>query len=576
MSLKSRKPGATVIPIILSSDKTQLTQFRDNMAYPIYLTIGNIPKEIRRKPSRHAQVLMGYIPTTKLLGITNKSARARALGNLFHACMQHLLAPINSIGESGVKMMSSDGIWRWCHPILAVYVGDYPEQTLVTCTFKDRCPKCTVPSHCLGDYNHFPLRDFDNAADVYLLANSDAHVFHAACREAGLKPVYHPFWESLPLANIYVSITPDVLHQLLQGVVKHLISWLTDPLVFGPEAIDARCRSLPPNHHIRLFPKGITTLSRVTGTEHKDICRILIGLTINLPLPGRQLPACVVKAVRTVLDFLYLAQFHSHTSNTLEYLDNSLARFHHNKHIFADLGVRKHFNLPKIHSLIHYRTSIALFGTADNYNTEQSERLHIDFAKDAYRATNRRDQYPQMTTWLEHREKVHQHSVRINRRKQALDHRDVPRAPAASPIGPPCVGTHSLKMSVKPSVRGVSFDELGRQYGAVGFQNAMAKFIAHVNHPRVTGTALQAHADNTLIPFHSVSAFHKVKFTSTSSNSSKPKIVDAIHVRPEQRDSSGRVVPPRFDTVLVRGKNSDLKSMHGPNGKCNCIQMGLN
>jgi hypothetical protein len=310
--------------------------------------------------------------------------------------------------------------------------------------------------------------------------------------------------------------------------------------------------------------------------EHKDICCILIGLTINLPLPGQQLSACIVKAVRAVLDFLYLAQFHSHTSKTLEYLNDSLARFHHNKHIFVDLGVRKHFKFPKIHSLIHYQTSIALFGTADNYNTEQSKRLHIDFAKDTYCATNRRDQYPQMTTWLKHREKIHQHSIRIDRWKQASAHQDVPRAPGASPIGPPCVGTRSLKMSVKPSARGVSFDELGHQYGAVGFQNAMARFIARVNHPCATRTALQAYADNTLIPFHSVSAFHKVKFTSTSSDSSKPKIVDAIHVWPEQRDSSGCVVPPRFDTVLMCGKNLDLKSMHGPNGKCNYIQMGLN
>jgi hypothetical protein len=47
-----------------------------------------------------------------------------------------------------------------------------------------------------------------------------------------------------------------------------------------------------------------------------------------------------------------------------------------------------------------------LFGTMDNYNTEQTERLHIDFAKDAYRATNRKNEYMQMTAWLEHHEKV--------------------------------------------------------------------------------------------------------------------------------------------------------------------------
>ena len=276
------------------------------MAYPVYLTIGNIPKEIRRKPSRRAQILMGYILTTKLLGITNKSARRRALANLFHTCMRHLLALIKSIGETGIKMMSGNGIWRWCHPVFAVFVGDYPEQTLVTCTFNGHCPKCIVPRDQLGDYNNFPLRNFDNAIDLYLLASGDARDFHAACREAGLKPVYHPFWESLPLTNIYLSITPDILHQLLQGVMKHLISWLTSPSVFGPGAINARCRTMPPNHHITQFPRGITTLFRVTGTEHKDICRILIGLIINLPLPNGQVSVRIVKVVHALLDFLYL------------------------------------------------------------------------------------------------------------------------------------------------------------------------------------------------------------------------------------------------------------------------------
>jgi len=324
------------------------------MAYPVYLTIGNIPKEIRQKPLRHAQILMGYIPTTKFLGITTKAARRRALSNLFHTCMQHILAPINSIGETGIKMLSGDGIWRRCHPIFSAFVGDYPEQTLVTCTFNGRCPKCIVPSDRLGDYDHSPLQNFNAARDIYLLAESDVLDFHAACRKAGLKPVYHPFWEFLPLTNIYLSIMPDVLHQLLQGVMKHLISWLTSPEVFGPEGINACCRSLPPSHHITLFPKGITILSQVTGTEHKNICRILIRLVINLQLPHGQSSACVVKAVHALLDFLYLAQFPSHTSDTLERLDDSLARFHHNKSVFVDLRLRRNFNILKLHSLIHY------------------------------------------------------------------------------------------------------------------------------------------------------------------------------------------------------------------------------
>ncbi|THU75135.1 hypothetical protein K435DRAFT_707611, partial [Dendrothele bispora CBS 962.96] len=67
------------------------------------------------------------------------------------------------------------------------------------------------------------------------------------------------------------------------------------------------------------------------------------------------------------------------------------------KQIFVDLGAREHFNLPKLHSLAHYSRAIQLYGTTDNYNTEITERLHIDFTKDAYHATNHKDEYAQMT-----------------------------------------------------------------------------------------------------------------------------------------------------------------------------------
>ena len=46
-------PGATVAPIIIATDKTQLTQFSGGKsAYPIYLTLGNIPHSIWHKPSQ--------------------------------------------------------------------------------------------------------------------------------------------------------------------------------------------------------------------------------------------------------------------------------------------------------------------------------------------------------------------------------------------------------------------------------------------------------------------------------------------------------------------------------------------
>ncbi|KAJ7488720.1 hypothetical protein B0H11DRAFT_1694980, partial [Mycena galericulata] len=129
--------------------------------------------------------------------------------------------------------------------------------------------------------------------------------------------------------------------------------------------------------------------------------------------PDGQSSSKLVAAVWGLLDFVYLTQYPMHTSETLSHLGNTLNRFHDHKSIFVDLGVREDFNLPKLHSCHHYIMYIKLFGTTDNYNTEYTERLHIDLAKDAYRSTNFKDEFPQMTLWLERKEKIYRHEKYI-------------------------------------------------------------------------------------------------------------------------------------------------------------------
>ena len=56
--------------------------------------------------------------------------------------------------------------------------------------------------------------------------------------------------------------------------------------------------------------------------------------------------------------------------------------------------------------------------------------------------------------------------------------------------------------------------------------------------------------------------YHKIKFTTSTSD--KAKVVDVVHVRPEQKDARGRPIPARFDTVIVRGRTQ--VGLHGNNG----------
>ena len=50
--------------------------------------------------------------------------------------------------------------------------------------------------------------------------------------------------------------------------------------------------------------------------------------------------------------------------------------------------------------MMHYAASVCLFGSLDGFNTELPEQLHINYAKKAYRASNKWNYVTQMTTWL--------------------------------------------------------------------------------------------------------------------------------------------------------------------------------
>jgi len=484
----------------------------------------------------------------------NKSACCRTLANLFHACMGKVLGPIASASETRLEMMSGDGVWRRCHPIFAIFIGDYPKQALVTCTFHGCYPKCLVPPGQLGEYKSFLLHTQRSMTRTYFLADGDRHQFYQACRKAGMKPIVHPFWATLPLADVFISITPDILHQMLQGMMKHLIHWLVG--IFGPSTINVRCKSIPPNHKIGLFPKGITILSCVTGQEHKRICGFLLGLIVDLPVPGGLDSSHVVKAARALLDLLFLAQFQCHTSDTLSWLEGSLAAFYQNKVVFVDLGIWEDFNIPKLHGLVHYALSIHLFGTTDNYSTEQSERLHIDLAKNAYHATNHKDEYSQMTMWLERCEKIQQHNASIDWRQSYWQN-----IHTWTPIGPLHVCAQSIKIAQKPSSKAVPFTVIFWKYGTPLFQDALGNFIAGVNNPELRTHALHLRGGNTLLPFCTVCVYHNIKFMAAN-DAQVSGIIDAVHVWPEQKDKHRRIIPAQFDTVLIRGSGQGESLLH--------------
>lgn len=183
-------------------------------------------------------------------------------------------------------MTSAKGEVRRVHPILAAYVADYPEQCLVACSKYGTCPKCQCPADDLENPNPHPARSQRWTLDIIAQGKSlqdngsGSTKFHEFCMSHEVSGGVHlPFWSGFPLCDIHLAITPDILHQLYQGVFKHLVRWCRTLLT--DRELDRRVQSLPPSFGVRHFKKGFSMLSQVSGPERKDMARILLGCLVD-------------------------------------------------------------------------------------------------------------------------------------------------------------------------------------------------------------------------------------------------------------------------------------------------------
>lgn len=225
--------GATVLPLICSSDETHLTNFSgDQKAWPLYVTIGNLDSAVRNKPSYLAYIVVALLPVPpKFQGISktdDNKLRREAQAALLQV-VTHLFQPLQRYSETGIQLPCADGFIRDCHPILASYIADHSEQTKNLHAVKQNCcPKCEVAATATGEYIHEP--------ELYAMRRRPARYIakyrelRAATEKAEIKEIEdwfearhaHPrrnlFW-NLPLVDAYDLHRPDILHNLHLGTI---------------------------------------------------------------------------------------------------------------------------------------------------------------------------------------------------------------------------------------------------------------------------------------------------------------------------------------------------------------------
>jgi len=390
------------------------------MAWPVYMSLGNFSQSLRSHPSSGSWTPIAYLPSCEWEDVfestqKNNSFRGICTSRLFHAALRHVLRPLEKAGTEGVCIADSHGDIRHCFPLLATYLADYPEQILVNIAPYNASPVTIATRNETGAPERHPDRTYAVIMDALRTLQeefgeeasvNDTLRYHSLATKYGLSAVREPFWERLPHVQPHKMITPDILHNAHGFFRHHMIPWVLE--IVGSKDFDARIMAMPRLIGLRAYPNGISRLKQWTGRDAREIQRYTLALVQGSPKVNTK----VTKALRALLDFIYTAQYQSHSTDTLQYLENALRDFHKNKTAFQKLKARtgkrldlRQFNIPKLCGFHDYAPSIRQFGSAMQFSTDITEFFHKQSTKQPYRATNKRDFMPQMCLILERRER---------------------------------------------------------------------------------------------------------------------------------------------------------------------------
>jgi hypothetical protein len=433
------------------SDQTHLSNFSgDKKAWPVYITIGNLPSTRRNKPGSMAIILLALLPVPPKFPQSSAADKLQREINAdtLQGVFQLILEPLHDAAREGVPIDCADGKVRTCFPILSAWIADHMENVALHGIKSNACPKCEVPPDALGtDASPHPPRDYA----AYERNEEDENQFpdpRSGDVGVGIKMGRNVF-HGLQGVTAQELHKPDLLHTVYLGLFKHMMDWIQGFLKKHKrqQAFDDAWKALPSYPGFFVPKKAYREVTQWQGKEMRNLGRCLLGvLAVALRQPdGTQILhfkrafACV----RSLLDFNLMAQYRSHTDETVAYMDEYLNRFHQRKDIFLEFRISKrtqakadaqrrelqqrrtqanaslsntkrrqvrhedreeenhqrmdlihaesHFHFIKMHLLSHFKDHVCQFGNIPMYSTEFGELAHKEQIKDGWRRSNKND-----------------------------------------------------------------------------------------------------------------------------------------------------------------------------------------
>lgn len=175
--------------------------------------------------------------------------------------------------------------------------------------------------------------------------------------------------------------------------------------------------------------------------------------------------------------------------------------------------------------------------------------LYIDIAKNAYNATNHKDEIPQMTLWLDLKEKMIKHQIKWRLTRSPPHYFTQGNVSQLPP---------RIIMTKHPSRKSVMFDEIKEDYDAKFIEEALSYYIIKFKNPHLSEQQIERKLANLSLPFLGLPVYHRIKLNlgHEEHHRIQSNKRGSIHLNPARFDKYENFIPRRFDVALINDRKA--------------------
>jgi hypothetical protein len=431
--------------------------------------------------------------------------------------MDLVLANLKAAAVDGCFIPDPSRHIRYVFTPLVAHVCDLPEASMIAAVAKNASPLTMAVQGNFGDDTLHPPRTgkhtlqliFDTCRKV---DPWDLDKFQKAAKAVNLSGVHMPYWRDWLFACPSVFLAGEVLHTCFKFFADHPLKWIKETV--GAYELDSRFIVQHKRVGTRHFTKGITHVKQMTGREYRNIQRTIVASIAGAASPR------FVRAIRAIVEFIYLAQNPVHSPQSLQSMEQALLDFHSFKGAIIEAearkgkkGVKEDFFIPKLELMQSFKGTVERLGTLMQFSADTTERLLITHCKDLFPRTARQskdftEQCVRILNRQESMEIFDLYALLTSRGASLVNamHTEEEEVAAANPAlswvsrvlpdevtsvrGPRPVRNHFLKgilsgdaltafqLNVTPDYRSLTLAEIPMKYALPDFYRALADFIA--------------------------------------------------------------------------------------------------